>query len=210
MRSAADFNLYYAVPDPWRISRASFRDKILRRCVSSFVSGKSVLELGCGEGHLTQAILSSARSITGVDISDVAIARATALNLANARFESSDFLGVSFKGYDVIVAIECLYYLTPEDQEAFFEKIAREHRGILILSGPIIGENEHRKYFTHDALLETFGRHGLSMIECHNLNVYRKRSNLAAVLVRLPFGSWLLHYLPSNLIYQRCYIISMT
>lgn len=128
---------------------------------------------------------------------------------ALARFETSDFLSVSFKGYDIIAAIECLHYLTPKDQEAFFEKIVREHRGILILSGPIIGENEHRKYFTHDALLETFGRHGLSMIECHNLNVYRKRSNLAAVLVRLPFGSWLLHYLPSNLIYQRCYIIRM-
>jgi predicted TPR repeat methyltransferase len=188
---------------PWRVSRASFRDKILRRCGPRFVTSKSVLELGCGEGHLTQAILSSARSITGVDISDVVIARAL------ARFETSDFLSVSFKGYDIIAAIECLHYLTPKDQEAFFEKIVREHRGILILSGPIIGENEHRKYFTHDALLETFGRHGLSMIECHNLNVYRKRSNLAAVLVRLPFGSWLLHYLPSNLIYQRCYIIRM-
>src|ERR1700730_5700998 len=113
MRSAADFNLYYAVPDPWRVSHASFRDKILRRCVSNFVSGKSVLELSCGECHLTQAILSGARSITGVDISDVAIARAMALNLANTLFETSDFLSVSFKGYDVIAAIECLYYLTP-------------------------------------------------------------------------------------------------
>jgi predicted TPR repeat methyltransferase len=55
---------------------ARFARKILRRCVFNFVSGKSVLELGCGEGHLTQAILGGARSITGVDISDVAIARA--------------------------------------------------------------------------------------------------------------------------------------
>src|SRR5262245_42933044 len=53
MRTAADFNLYYATPDPWHISHARFRDKVLRRCLRPFIRGKSVLELGCGEGHLT-------------------------------------------------------------------------------------------------------------------------------------------------------------
>jgi cyclopropane fatty-acyl-phospholipid synthase-like methyltransferase len=207
MRTADDFNLYYSTQDPWRISRAKFRDKVLRRSVSKFVAGKSVLELGCGEGHLTQAIFSAARSVVGVDISGVAIDRAKACGIPNAKFENADFLGVSFEGYDVIAAIECLYYLTPEDQEAFFEKAAKEHRGkLLILSSPIIGENEHRKYFTHSGLLETFSRHGVSVIEFHNLNVSRQRSNLAAILVRVPFGSLLLDYLPSDLIYQRCYI----
>jgi cyclopropane fatty-acyl-phospholipid synthase-like methyltransferase len=168
MRTAADFNQFYAAEDdPWHISRAQFRDKGLRRSISKFVAGKSVLELGCGEGHLTQAILSGSRTVTGVDISDIAIERAKACNIKNARFESSDFLRVSFDGYDVITAIECLYYLTSEDQEVFFEKVAREHSGkIMILSGPIIGENEHRKYFTHQSLLETFcaPRDGLDRI----------------------------------------------
>ena len=54
MRTAADFNLYYAAPDPWHISHAQFRDKVLRRCLKPFIRNKSVLELGCGEGHLTQ------------------------------------------------------------------------------------------------------------------------------------------------------------
>jgi hypothetical protein len=45
MRTAADFNPYYTVPDPWRVSHASFGD---------------------------------ARSILGVDISQVAIERAKA------------------------------------------------------------------------------------------------------------------------------------
>ena len=57
MRTAADFNLYYATPDSWHISHARFRDKVLRRCLKPFIRDKSVLELGCGEGHLTQAIL---------------------------------------------------------------------------------------------------------------------------------------------------------
>ena len=96
MRTAADFNLYYAAPDPWHISHARFRDNVLRRCLKPFIRDKSVLELGCGEGHLTQTIFSKARSVVGIDISDVAIARAKSLNLPNAIFESADFLQASF------------------------------------------------------------------------------------------------------------------
>jgi predicted TPR repeat methyltransferase len=193
--------------------RGTFRDKGLRRSISKFVTGKSVLELGCGEGHLTQSIFSETRMVTGVDISEIAIERAKARNIQNARFENSDFLKISFDGYDVITAIECLYYLAPEDQEVFFETVAREHGGkIMILSGPIIGENEHRKYFTHQSLLETFARHGMDVIEFHNLNVYRTTllANIPAILVRLPLGDWLLDYLPRSMVYQRCYIIQMT
>ena len=60
MRTAADFNLYYAAPDPWHISHARFRDKVLRRCLKPFIRKKSVLELGCGEGHLTQTVFRKA------------------------------------------------------------------------------------------------------------------------------------------------------
>jgi predicted TPR repeat methyltransferase len=213
MRTAADFNQFYAVSDPWQISRAKFRDKILRRCVAKYVSGKAVLELGCGEGHLTETIFNDAKSITGVDFSEVAIERAKARGIPNARFENSDFLQTSFERYDVIAAIECLYYLTPEDQEAFFAKVVREHAGKpLIISGPIIGRGQHR-YFTHHDLLETFSRHGFSLIEFRNVNVYRQRGSILAnavtILTRLPFGSLLLDILPTSLVNQRCYIIRM-
>src|SRR3981189_3014906 len=133
MRTAADFNLYYAAPDPWHISHARFRDKVLRRRLKPFIRDKSVLELGCGEGHLSQTIFSKARSVVGIDISDVAIARAKSRNLPNARFESADFLQASFEGYDLIAAIECVYYLSLPEQGAFFEKVAKEHSGKILL-----------------------------------------------------------------------------
>jgi cyclopropane fatty-acyl-phospholipid synthase-like methyltransferase len=84
------------------------------------VTNKAVLELGCGEGHLTASIFRKAARVCGVDISAIAISRATALSLPNASFQASDFLNVSFAGHDVIAAIECIYYLAPEEQEAFF------------------------------------------------------------------------------------------
>jgi SAM-dependent methyltransferase len=212
MRTATDFNQFYAVPDPWQISRARFRDRVLRRIVSKFIKGKSVLELGCGEGHLTKSVFRRAKNITAVDFSAIAIERANANRLPNARFENANFLDVSFKGYDTIAAIECLYYLTPEEQESFFQKIANEHTGkYVILSGPIIGENEHRKYFTHEGLMETFSKHNFLVVQYRNLNVSPNGlfGRLVANFVKFPFFSWILNELPENMIYQRCYIIRM-
>src|SRR5690348_7216251 len=111
MRTADEFNAYYAKPDPWGVANATFRDRVLRARLTRAVRKKSVLELGCGEGHLTQAVFHRARSVTAIDISDVAITRARSLHLRNAGFETADLLDVSFAGYDVIAAIDCLQYL---------------------------------------------------------------------------------------------------
>jgi predicted TPR repeat methyltransferase len=214
VRTASDFDLFYADADPWRISAARLRDKVLRRSVARFVTGKKVLELGCGEGHLTQTIFWDAASVKGIDISGVAIGRANSKGISNANFQNSDFLNVSYEGYEVIAAFECLYYLSAVEQETFFAKVAREHSGkTLIISGPIIGQNEHRKYVTHKSMMDTLARHGISVIEFHNINIDRKTplvnrtvANLAAVLVRVPLGDLLLNALPDRLVYQRCYI----
>jgi cyclopropane fatty-acyl-phospholipid synthase-like methyltransferase len=214
LRTASDFDAFYAMVDPWHIEGARLRDRVLRRSVAQFVTGKTVLELGCGEGHLTQTLFWDAARVKGVDVSGVAINRATSKGLSNTDFENSDFLSVSFVGYDVIAAIECLYYLSEAEQEAFFDKVASQHSGkILIISGPIIGQNEHRKYFTHKSILDALARHRISVIEFHNVNVDRKTplvnrtvANLAAALVRVPPGDLLLNVLPDRLIYQRCYI----
>src|SRR3977135_2802550 len=79
--------------------------KVLRRSVARFVTGKKVLELGCGEGHLTQALFWDAASVKGIDISGVAIGRAISKGLSNASFENSDFLDVSYEGYGVIAEL---------------------------------------------------------------------------------------------------------
>jgi hypothetical protein len=50
----------------------------------------------------------------------------------------------------------------------------------------------------------------MSVLTSHNLNVYRRGilANIAAVLVRLPLGSWLLDYVPAGLVYQRLYAVA--
>jgi SAM-dependent methyltransferase len=207
MRTAADFNLYYAAPDPWHISHARFRDKVLRRCLKPFIRDKSVLELGCGEGHLTHAIFGKARSVVGIDISDVAIARAKSLNLSNARFESADFLHASFEGYDVIAALECVYYLSLQEQVALLEKVAKEHPGkILLLSGPIV---DYRRHFSHRRLMHQFTALGFTPLKFYNLSVYwyPPSSRIVAQLIKLPLAYTVLAWMPESMIYQRLYAL---
>jgi cyclopropane fatty-acyl-phospholipid synthase-like methyltransferase len=211
MRTAADFNSFYSVADPWDVAHSSFRTRVLRARVAPIIQGRRVLELGCGEGHLTETLFHSASAVTGVDISDVAVERAKAKNLENAKFESCDFLSVSFEGYDVIAALDCVYYLSPNEQDAFFEKVAREHRGKpLVLSGPIIGQGKHRKYFTHSELAARFVRMGANS-SFHNIIIYRRGpiSTLAAAIVRLPGALWFLELVPESCIFQRLYKIRM-
>jgi len=210
MRTASDFNRFYVEEDPWKIASARFRDKVLRDRLSKFIRDRSVLELGCGEGHLTATAFQGAASVKAIDISDVAIERAKARGLPYAQFQVGDFMSTPFSGYDVIAAIECLYYLSQEEQQDFFDKVGREHPGkVLLLSGPIIGQNNHRVYFTHKGLLETFARHGFSIIEYRNLYTIRRGliSTAASALVRLPLGLFLMDLLPETFIYQRLYAV---
>jgi len=207
VRTAEDFNNFYATPDPWRISRAPFRDKVLRRCLTPFIRKRSVLELGCGEGHLTEVVFNKARSVVGVDISDVAIARAKSLNLRNARFESADLLLTSFEGYDIIAAIECIYYLSLQERGVFLQKVAREHSGkLLLLSGPIV---DYRRYFSHKRLMYEVTTLGFTLVKSYNLSVYWHplSSRIVGNLLKLPLGHTLLGRLPESMIYQRLYAI---
>ena len=183
MRTATDFDTYYASADPWGLVRATRRDRAMAKLVGPLVKNKSVLELGCGEGHLTATIFKEARSIHAVDISQVAIARAP--KLQNAEFLVRDMMDVDFRGYEVVTAIECIYYLSREERERFFAKLARELEGLFILMAPINGG----KYVTDQELNEIFDRHKLRLTRRKHVYAHRAPGTgiLAAVGARLPF-----------------------
>lgn len=210
MRTAADFDSFYAIPDPWGVSRANVQIANLRRRLFPIVSGQSVLDVGCGEGFLTGEVLGCAKSITGIDISHVAIDRAKAKSLSNAHFKQSDFLDCSFSGYDFISALECLHYLNPEEQGLFFDKVANQHSGkLLVLSGPIIGEVGKNRYFNHDRLLRIFNAFGFSLLGFHNLTVYWHPfpKGIVSNMIKFPFCYFAVDWLPDFMIYQRLYIV---
>jgi SAM-dependent methyltransferase len=208
VRTAQDFDRYYKTADPWEISKYRFRNRALRRLIGSYLFGRAVLELGCGEGHLSQAVFGDACTVTGVDISSVAISRAAPCDLSNARFQVADFLDIPFSGYDVITAIECLYYLSPAEQDVVLDKVATEHRGkSFVLCVPIIGG----KCPTHPGVMRAFARHGMALVKSHNLTIRNdslRGRTLAIALKFAPLGHMLLDRVPDEFVYQRCYVTS--
>ncbi len=203
MRTALDFDRYYATPDPWRAKRATVRDRNLFRAIASIVRGKSVLELGCGEGHLTRTILGGARSVRGVDISQVAIERASKAQIQNASFATADFLNVPLSGYDVILAIECMYYLSEPERAEFLRKLSLEHaNAIFAFSTPIIGG----KYFSHHTALALL--RGFDEVRWHNLTIYWSpiSARIAANMAKLPPFNFLVDRVPEPMVYQRLYV----
>lgn len=206
MRTAVEFDAYYAVPDPWGATRAPRRDRALGRVMASYIRGRTVLELGCGEGHLTSTVFKDAYWITAVDISATALQRAQ--RAPNATFRLADFMSddVDFWTHETVAALECLYYLSGTEVDVFFDKLSRQHTGTFIMSAPIIGG----KYFTHAGLIDAFERHGLRLTAWHNLNGYWNAGlggHLARIAERLPLGHRLLKLFPERFIYQRCYIV---
>lgn len=85
--------------------------------VSLISPGSTVLEVGCGNGRITEAIHDGAScAILGIDFSDVAIAQAqarTAANPSTLRFACIDLVEepIPGSGYDVIVMIDSIYFL---------------------------------------------------------------------------------------------------
>lgn len=113
------FGWLYAMEDPWDM--ASGREQHRFEATNARLSGVapgfgSVLEVGCGEGHQSLHLLQLARDLTGIDISEAALAR------ARRRCPGASFLRGTpaevpqlFAGrrFDLVTACEVLHY-TPD------------------------------------------------------------------------------------------------
>jgi 2-polyprenyl-3-methyl-5-hydroxy-6-metoxy-1,4-benzoquinol methylase len=90
--------------------------------VSLIKAGEKVLEVGCSNGHITEYIHQRAAcNILGVDYSDVAIAQAQARTRQKAPtldFRCVDLIQDELPGgnYDVILAIDCIYFMGDYDK----------------------------------------------------------------------------------------------
>ncbi len=108
----------------WGYIRGPRSEYIIRK-VTELCNGGHLVEFGCGEGTLPLALpRDSFSQYIGYDISEVAVGRARArareAGLMYCHFEQCDMAkwkGTS--GVSLVVAEECLYYLTPRIAETF-------------------------------------------------------------------------------------------
>lgn len=112
---------YYAGAQIGVLAEATARMKAL-------VAGKDALELGCANGQKACFLAPLARSMTGIDISDVAIAnarkRAALANLDNVQFQTANAEALDFPddSFDAIIGNGIIHHLM---LEPVFKEMAR-------------------------------------------------------------------------------------
>lgn len=107
-----------------------------------FAAGRRVLDVACGEGYGSALLARVARSVTGVDVAEAAIAHARAAyaGQANLRFEtgSAAELALPDGSVDLAVSFETIEHLPRDLQPRMLAEIARVlgPDGVLLLSAP--------------------------------------------------------------------------
>lgn len=149
MRFVGKFDeLYRDIKDPWGQAEDEYYLKRRFDLVTSLrqLNPSSVLDVGCGLGHATQAIqILVAKDTVGVDISKVAVSRARKL-FPDVKFEVCN-IAKSMPGrkFDVVVLNGILWYIL-RDLNKVIEKIEDElllPSGYLVISQPFIKDQKY-------------------------------------------------------------------
>jgi SAM-dependent methyltransferase len=127
---AAYFEGLYEAIDPWGFAELGYEAEKYRRTLDLCGPGpfRSALEMGCSEGVFTEMLAPRCRSLRAVDISPTAVGR------ARRRLERFPWVRVDIATlpawnpdgqFDLIVASDVLYYLSPRNLAAALSLIGR-------------------------------------------------------------------------------------
>ncbi|MBI3951595.1 MAG: class I SAM-dependent methyltransferase [Acidobacteria bacterium] len=144
---------------PEKADSVTFWEHIYRyRFAAEFVRGKRVLDIACGEGYGTSALLrAGAASVVGVDICEESCAHAHCkygVDIQRADAEGMPFLDHSF---DIVVSFETIEHV--QNLAVFLDECVRVllPGGLLVLSTPnrdVYSEKGKHNPFHHDELDE--------------------------------------------------------
>jgi 2-polyprenyl-3-methyl-5-hydroxy-6-metoxy-1,4-benzoquinol methylase len=110
------FDRMYLLRDPWKMGspaeqfRLAETNRIIRE---QFGITRTLLEVGCGEGHQTAFLKRVSENVTGLDVSKRAVRRARK-NCPGATFNVGDIFSLCAAGdppYELVVCCEVLYYI---------------------------------------------------------------------------------------------------
>jgi O-antigen biosynthesis protein len=132
------------------------------------VAGRTVLDLGCGEGFGAAILADSAASVLGLDLDATTVAHAIASyrrpNLEFAQADATDLSRYSSESFSAVIAFEMIEHLV--DQERVVGEIERvlTADGILLISTP-----DKDLYRDASGQSNAFHEHELSLAEFRSL-----------------------------------------
>lgn len=149
--------LYQKIIHYQLLNHRAIMDAIVREVKGRISTPVSVLDLGCGDGTVTQEIISHIRVIdyTGVDLANSAIASARQkleANISQTRWLCEDiaqFLRRDTQTYNLILGVLSLHHLLTEQKEICWQKIADrlQPNGIFLVVDLYRQENESRNAY---------------------------------------------------------------
>jgi len=182
------FNYKYLRADPYQLVQNDERRKIER--AFSLLDGfhaEKALELGCGEGRWTAFTARIADEVLAIDLSDLAIRRARAKNLANVEFRQGDLttIGLPPASFDFVFCSEVLYYLSLDQLEktvARVEALLRPGGRLLLVHARALKDDERGlelKEFGAKTIHDRFAASGLDLEtdvldDLYRISVYRR------------------------------------
>jgi hypothetical protein len=121
-----------------------------------------------------------------------------------------------YSEFDVITLIECFYYLDTDDQSKVLAAIRNSGHGILMISAPIIGENQYQKYYTESELRSLVHGHGFEVEMSHVIGLNYPPTKVERVVTLVfkaiylsPIGGMLESLwdkLPDRWVYQKLFV----
>jgi len=133
-----------------------------------WAKGARVLDVACGEGYGAAALARHAAHVTGVDVSEAAIAHARKAyaGLANATFIAAACTRLPFDTacFDTVVSFETLEHI--EGHEAFLAEVARvlKPEGVLVLSCPNKVEYSDKRNYANEYHVKELYREELAKL----------------------------------------------
>ncbi|HVZ12416.1 MAG TPA: SAM-dependent methyltransferase [Patescibacteria group bacterium] len=125
----------FHIQDHWNFEKSDFEKKrfeqMLKFC--NYVPHKTILEIGCAEGHFTKYLTKISQSVTAVDVSSIAIeyARKKVLE-ATFKVLKLEEIPIPEEKYDLVICSETLYYLL--DQKGAIDYLKRLGKNLVTSS----------------------------------------------------------------------------
>ena len=132
---------YYEKPGVW-VLEVDFDKRLVAEMLSAFAPG-AALELGCAAGAVLECLQDLGVEAEGVDISAMAIARAS--ERVRARIHQGDILSLDLpRKYDLLFGLDVFEHLNPNKLEAYLARLAAvtSDEAFLYCNIPAFGDDE--------------------------------------------------------------------